>query len=578
MYAKVMGADFFAVERAPHLLSDDPDFHNLEDVLVQVKEMVCILDKDWKLTFVNQQFLNLYGLTSTEQALGRTPFALYPDFHRSIFYQALKGCFSEKKPGATIGYSGKTNGYHLCRFFPYGDGVIMLASDISEEFANQEKLAKRATVDSLTSLPNRIALEHDAGTLIENETPFALAFMDLDRFKMVNDFSGHAVGDHVLMEMGFRFTHAVDANMRAYRTGGDEFVFVTTAVGLDLAGEVQALLRAASAPVIHKGNEFVMGASAGIALFPEHGRTLDELMRRADLAMYRAKRATPGSFTFYEASFEEEVVNRARLEQRLRRAVQNCEFEMYYQPKAFVRNGRMCGAEALIRWILPETNEFISPDVFLPMASEIGLIEEIDRWVMETTIRHASELMRSGYPTKISINLSAKSLSSGATGEVIRGRLRENGLPGNLLEVEITESALMEDIDASRRMLSDMASLGVGVSVDDFGTGYSSLSYLVTFPVDTLKIDRQFVQDMETHHDNQKIVLGLIRMAGSLGMTVVAEGVETKEQLDLLSRFKCDCIQGYFFARPMPFSELPRFVVNDANAHMRIFPEPNPFS
>ena len=382
--------------------------------------------------------------------------------------------------------------------------------------------------------------------------------LDLDRFKQVNDTLGHPVGDALLCAVADRLRGMVRATDTVARLGGDEFAIVQTDIGGpdDASLLAQRIIDHLSAPYDVAGHRVVIGASVGIALGHAGARDVDTLLRNGDLALYRAKQEGRGAFRFFEPDMDARAQARRHLEMELRAALERDEFELFYQPLISVRDRRIAAFEALIRWRHPSRG-LVPPDSFIPLAEEIGLIVPLGGWVLHTACREAA-----GWPDGIgvAVNISPVQFSRGDVLGQVTAALRDSGLPASRLEVEITETALLHDGAATLATLQGLRARGVSISMDDFGTGYSSLSYLKRFPLDTIKIDRSFVNDIATDPDDLEIIRTIIQMGHSLRRRIVAEGVETEEQRKLLRKLKCDEMQGYLVSPPVPASEIDRML------------------
>ena len=532
----------------------------LTQLLLEAREAVVHVDKDWIVTYCNDVYLEGARLTR-EEVIGRTPFDYQPSFKRSIFYETIETCRRENRPMATIGYSTTLDRWLMARVFPAGSGTVLLANDASETVVRQYQLAQQALKDTLTGLGNRLALVQDLQARLAEGKPFSLAVLGLNRFSAVNDAQGYARGDLALMEVASRLQSGTVAGEQLYRLNGDEFAFVTggeQSEGDDAKARVSSLLARTRPPVVLNGQSFVLGAAAGAAHAPEHGAEAELLLKRALLALRQAKRVSPDDVLIYEPALETATRLRTELESELRKAVDAGQFVLMLQPKGSLVGRQVIGAEALIRWQHP-VRGLLGPDQFLPLAQDCGLMPAIDRWVLKQALTYVQDLIRQGLAVPVGINISVDSLGDEGFVDNVLHALMDTGVEPRLLDIEIPEGALMRDVATSARVLAGLADLGVGISVDDFGTGYSSFAYLARFPVHTLKIDRSFVNEMTTNAASRTIVKGLVRLAHSLSLRVVAEGAETDEQMVMLQRMRCDEVQGFGYGRPMPFARFCEF-------------------
>ncbi len=447
--------------------------------------------------------------------------------------------------------------------------LLMVARDVTEQKRTEQRLAYLANYDHLTGLPNRVLFRDRLTGAMQRahraEHLVALLYLDLDRFKQVNDTLGHQFGDALLRQVTERLQQCVrssdtlaptlpDENFDATvsRLGGDEFTIVLEDIKHidEISRVAQRILSTLSVPYDLNGRSVFVGASIGITVYPFDDLDLDNLIRNADIAMYRAKALGRNNFQFYTDDLNANAEERLLLETELRQALEREEFQLFYQAKLDLRSNRVTGVEALLRWNSPRLG-LVTPDAFIPFLEDTGLIVPVGAWVIRTACAQAAAWNRQGTHLSVAVNLSARQFRDGSLTETIESALHESGLPENQLEVEVTESMLMEDSASSQATLTKIKQMGIHISVDDFGTGYSSLAYLKRFPLDTLKIDRSFVRDLGVDPDDTAIVNAVIALAHSLRLRVVAEGVETVEQLKFLRDAQCEYAQGYHINRPM---------------------------
>src|SRR5262245_36783959 len=430
----------------------------------------------------------------------------------------------------------------------------------------QEQLEYQANYDALTGLPNRNLLHDRLRQSVYAQRfvrSIGVVFLDIDHFKFVNDSLGHNTGDKLLQRGAERLLASVRGGETVARLGGAEFILILN----DQTGQeviyraMQRIIGKVAEPIEIDGQELLVTASAGISLFPQDGPDPETLLKNADAAMYRAKEKGRNNFQFYTAEMNRQVNERLKMETSLRRALERNEFELYYQPRIHVANGALVGCEALLRWQHPELGLTL-PERFIALAEETGLIVPIGEWVLKSACAQARAWQkRRAAPIAVSVNLSMRQFKQEALATAIDDALRSSGLDPRLLEMELTESLVMQDTEAAIRVLERLREIGVELSVDDFGTGHSSLSYLTRLPISALKIDQSFVQEVKGtgRRDEGIVAQAIISLAHNLELKVVGEGVETQPQFEFLKTHSCDEVQGYHFGRPMPVSEFERF-------------------
>ncbi|MBI1834773.1 MAG: EAL domain-containing protein, partial [Burkholderiales bacterium] len=436
--------------------------------------------------------------------------------------------------------------------------TIAFFKDRTENYNAKQKIEELAFSDALTGLPNRLLLEERINQSIAHASrdngesgEFAILFLDLDNFKQINDSLGHSVGDQVLIEVTDRLSQCLRQVDTAARLGGDEFVLLlhqANAAGAEICA--RRILDEVGAPFCLGEVQFSLTCSIGIALYPADGQRMEDLIKNADSAMYHVKERGRADFRFYQRQMNIDLLARVKIDHAMRLALEAQEFRLHYQPLVDLRNNRVFGAEALLRWHDKELGE-ISPAKFIPIAEETGLIIALGTWVMHTAIAQAAAWNQHGQHLRISINVSALQFQQANFIDILSKALEQAQLNPDCIELELTESILIRDAEEALKKLTAIASLGVRMSIDDFGTGYSSLSYLKRFPISKLKIDRSFVMNLPDDESDIAIVTAIINMAHALKLKVIAEGVETDQQKDLLNSLHCNEIQGFLIARAL---------------------------
>jgi diguanylate cyclase (GGDEF)-like protein/PAS domain S-box-containing protein len=446
-------------------------------------------------------------------------------------------------------------------------GYHGIARDISAERKSQERIYQLAHFDSLTGLMNRTMLnDHLERAISEaqrHSQTVALLFIDLDGFKSINDMHSHAAGDYVLRAVAERLQDAVRREDFVARLGGDEFVAVLVNTSIEDTSRIgKRILAEIASPIISGENTYQLKASIGISLYPNDGPTGTALLQHADLAMYKAKDADGNRCSFFSQDMEENAQRRLHISAGLRKALENREFKLFWQPKVCSNTRRISGVEALLRWFHPKEG-LIPPNAFIPVAEETGLIVPIGRWVMLESCRQVKSWQDQGIRLHASINVSARQFREESFIDDVKTCIEIAGCDPKLLEIEVTEGMVMHDPEHVIHLLHELKGLGIEISLDDFGTGHSSLAWLRKFPIDTIKIDRSFVSFLTTDQDDQAICKAVLALANSLDLKTVAEGVETLDQANLLETLGCDKLQGFYFFKPMPVEQLTAHLLDE---------------
>lgn len=445
-------------------------------------------------------------------------------------------------------------------------GAIIVFRDISEAVAMSVKMSHLANYDQLTNLPNRVLLhdriEQSFRAALHSNRSIALFLIDVDNFKYLNDKLGHHTGDIIIKQIARRLESLVDPNATLSRIGGDEFVVLIPHIRSSGKADSVAMniVSTLSHPFMINDIDYNITVSIGVSLGPKDANSPEQLITQADAAMFRAKDNGRNQYCFYSDEIEQRLTKRHKLEKLIREAVANNKVEVFYQPKVNLNTGDIVGAEALVR-LRGDNGELLSPASFIPLAEETGLINELGNEVLKQSCQDAKRWNELGYPIKVAVNVAAKQFSNDGFYDFVAETIESSCLQSRYLELEVTESALMHDYDKIQALLSDLSQLGLSIAIDDFGTGYSSLSYLKMFPVDVLKIDQSFVNDMLEDNQSLDIVIAVIQLAQSLNLQIVGEGIELKEQGEKLIELGCEVGQGYFYSKPLSKDEFERLLL-----------------
>jgi diguanylate cyclase (GGDEF)-like protein/PAS domain S-box-containing protein len=533
-------------------------------------EGIMVTDPSGKIFSVNAAFTKITGFSALE-AIGQTPRILRSNRHPDDFFREIWEALTVKGMWQGELWNQRKSGdvypqWTAISAIKDNDGTVKAYvaafNDISELKRAQDKVEHQALHDPLTGLPNRALfndrLDWALKSAARGSKQIALLYLDLDRFKNINDSLGHTIGDHLLRDVADRLTARIRSSDTVARLGGDEFVILLEAVRqpTEVASAAKRVLGAFHEPFAIEGHEFFITASLGISVFPGDGEGSMELIRSADLAMYHAKKLGGDGFQFFSREMHDHVIHRVRLENHLRRALDLRQLRICYQPLVEASTGDVFGAEALLRWDHPELGS-VPPSEFIPLAEETGLIIPVGAWVLERACQQTKAWQDGGIKdVYASVNVSANQLTDNSFLDHVRRVIADNEISGEALTLEITENTLMKASHQAIHMLRNLKDVGIQIAIDDFGTGYSSLSYLKRFPIDTLKIDRSFIVDLPGHKESIAITRSIIALAKNLSLHVLAEGVETRAQLEFLAAAGCDKIQGYYFSRPVAAEQM----------------------
>jgi len=555
-------------------------------------DIIYILDPKGHFTFINERIESLLGFDK-EELIGKHYSLLV---HQADMEQA-KYVFNERRVGARassnieLRLKCKDDGaprYFDTRSLPielssmgiYNDaktsrqdtylGTYGVARDITERKIAEETINFQAYHDLLTHLPNRSLLRDRLGLAISHakraKEMLAVMFLDLDRFKNINDSLGHMIGDELLQQVSTRLKGCLREGDTLARFGGDEFTLLLPKVSErreDVSKIAEKIVTLLKEPFMVDGHELYVSASIGISMYPQDGTNMDTLIKNADVAMYHVKDQGKNGYKFFSDDMNTPYTRSLSLDTGIHKALANDEFNLLYQPQVDLKTGEIIGVEALLRWEHPEHGT-ISPSEFIPFAEETGLIVDIGNWVIKTALKELKNWTDAGLPQiRMSVNISTRHLAEKDIVKTINSALKETNTPGNCLEIEITENAIMDDMDSVVQKLKKLACNGVTIAIDDFGTGYSSLSYLHKLPIHTLKIDRAFLQDSNFTNTDHTIVDTIVAMAKGLHLNVIAEGVETQKQLDYLRELECNQAQGFLFGKPFTSEIISQLLIQE---------------
>ncbi|MBD8520468.1 putative bifunctional diguanylate cyclase/phosphodiesterase [Lysinibacillus fusiformis] len=544
-------------------------------IFENVSEGIMITDKYKKIVMVNPAFEFVTGY-KRDDVVGRTPAVLQSGVHELPFYLEMwEQIRQEGIWQGEIWNRRKTGDVYpewltiVCVTNDEGEvtNYCGIFTDLSERKIVENELEKRLLTDSLTDVSNRFAYIERMDNLLESTSAIshsvqhAVYFLDLDRFKQINDTLGHAVGDSILIEVAKRLKQLLKNKDIIARYGGDEFVITLTNVKnvKEAAQFAEQIISSIEKPMMINGQEVFISTSIGVSVYPVDGKNTEELINCADRAMTYSKKNGLNGYSFYFDELQTDAQRVLLLDSELRRAIDNREFELHFQPKIYMDNEQIQGLEALVRW----NNErlgFVSPGEFIPYAEETGLIIPLSEVILEKACEAVIQMQQYGWKIPVAINISSIHFKQQNFLDSIQAILERYNMPANNFEIEVTERTVMNSANETVSKLVRLKQLGFKISIDDFGTGYSSLSYLVRFPLDCLKIDRSFIQHIGSLDEKQAVVDAIIQMSHRLKMKVVAEGVEQAQQVDILRKMNCDIIQGYYYSKPLPLNDLMEFM------------------
>ena len=517
--------------------------HDLDQVMDSIGDAVCVSDKNMVFVAANRRFANFYGLSDPNEVIGKHAFDVYPGFERSVFYQACRHTVDTGETASRVGYSSNLKTWIVMRCCSISDTrFAMIVHPIAGSAAASGGVG--SLIDELTSLPNRMSYDLDNAAL-GGYAPPAVAVLDISHFKQVNETLGAKNGDRVLMEVGARMLQALGQSDRAYRLGGDRFLVMGTNGPEALTTTVRAILARLTQPMLFGGVEYVLRFNIGLAS-SDNGDDPELLLPKAEQALSRAKTRKTGWEQYQPGPAS--AYDLAQIK-ALQEGLERREMVLFLQPQVDMVDGTVVGAEALVRWNHPDGMR--GPGQFLPLVEEAGLSGALDIIVLDLAFEILVDWHKRGVPLQLSVNLSSMSVGDMDTIDHVRTRLERSGVDPKSLCLEITEGALIHDVDASQKVIEGLKQLGVEIALDDFGTGYCSMAYLIRYPSHYLKIDRSFVQEFDKSEIKQITVKNIIALAHGLGIAVVAEGVETSDELEVLRAMSCDITQGYVHAKPM---------------------------
>ncbi|MBF0264958.1 MAG: EAL domain-containing protein [Gammaproteobacteria bacterium] len=546
------------------------ELQRASQVIASTKQAIIITDLTPRIIEVNQAYIDLFGY-SEQELLGQDPKIVSSKRASNEYYQEMWDALTNEGHWSGEIWNRKKNGDYIPIMMTITTihdnhnqsiNYVAILTDIEVLKSHEEQLHKLAYYDTLTELPNRMLMQdrlfQEITMAKRNKTKLAVMFMDLDRFKAVNDSLGHSAGDELLKVVAQRLKNNIRKNDTVSRQGGDEFVIILDRINKtsDAAHIAQKIINAIARPIKLKQHNVFVGASIGISFYPDDAKNLEDSLKHADIAMYKAKENGKGIYHFYSDTLDKNSLALLKIEDELRTAIKQNQLLLFYQPQISMDTGQLCGLEALIRWVHPEKG-LIPPNTFIPVAEATGIIEQIDQWVLKAACKQLAIWQNKDLTmVKTAVNLSGRRFENPELINDLILLLDEYQISGELIELEITERMLVKEPDKALNIMKDITKLGISLSIDDFGTGYSSLSYLKRFPITTLKVDKSFIDGIPNDPQDIAITHAILSLAKSLGIKVLAEGVESEQQAIHLTEQKCDEIQGYYFSKPLTVEEV----------------------
>jgi len=564
---------FLTLRRTMYHLEDSLNEVEFQKHALDTHAIVASINADGIVNYVNDKFVEISQF-SKDEVVGHSWSIMSVDARTEPYFNDMWSSIKAGKRWTGEIKNKRKDGTHYwvdATIVPFIDKeekpvrYVALLTDITERKINEDRIFNLAHYDELTKLPNRaFFLESLNKSLVqsaESNKKQAVIFLDLDNFKLINDTMGHASGDDLLKIVADHLKACVRDIDTVSRLGGDEFTVLLTSIEspLEIEAIVERIMSITKRSVVLGQKEIVVSTSVGISVFPDDAQDVDSLLKNADIAMYQAKADGKNNYKYFSEELKQQNMERHSIEIELRRAIQEQQFELYYQPQVIANTGEICAVEALIRWNHPEKG-LVTPDNFIPVLEDSGLITEVGQWVLQSACEQLATLKQLGFELRMAVNVSAYQVRDGHLVELINQLLAETQIQPKELELELTESSFLQNTNSSIAILSALSDIGVSLSLDDFGTGYSSLSYLKKLPINTLKIDRSFVSDLPHDQHDMAIATTILAMAKNLDLKVVAEGVETAEQSDFLNENGCDFLQGYYISKPISAEALQLFL------------------